>query len=185
MPSVSPISTLAVSTPAVHSATVAAVTTPVSSTLPANFVGAYRIYNPVANLEGLNFTLLSITDPSKPNHQLVIQTENWHYPTGNASFTGEWIGDKNPNGGTANPITGGSLSNGPNGTINISFSWNGDHTLTGTITWVPQTFVAGEYIAGHYIPGHYLEAHWHLDGQTNAGPGHVEGDAYVPLLFVQ
>jgi hypothetical protein len=125
------------------------------------------------DLRGLDFHLISSN--GKPAHDLKIETEHFSF-FGHASFTGEWIGDKN---GGVNPVTDGSLQYTGPGRASMSFSWNGAHYFNGNVTWVAPSFT-------HF---HLRPGHWHLEGDVTVpgnpggGPGHVAGDAYLPLLL--
>jgi hypothetical protein len=111
-----------------------------------------RLLLAVPNLAGVSFNLKS-DNPTVPDHQLDIQTQTYN-TLGQASFTGLWSPAGQPQ--NAKPVDNGVLAWDAQG-VHITFTWaNGTHTFDGHITSV--------------------NGHWHIDGNTNAGPGHVSGD---------
>jgi hypothetical protein len=119
-----------------------------------NFLRHARLVLAAPNLAGLRFDLKS-DNPTVMDHELDISTQTYN-ANGSATFTGQWSPLGQP--ANAKPTENGQLQWDSQG-IHITFTWaNGTHTFDGHITVV--------------------NGNWHLDGQTNAGPGHVAGDAF-------
>jgi hypothetical protein len=131
------------------------------------------LFHHAPNLAGLDFHLISTN--GSPAHDLVIKTEVQHL-FGNANFTGTWSGANGPN---VNQITDGSLHfiNATTTSMHFTFA-NGTHSFSGTVTWVAPKFQAFAIIAGHY----HLDGVVTVAGNPNGGPGHVEGNAFLPPL---
>jgi hypothetical protein len=142
----------------------------VAPVMPINGgAGIYQppYYNPVPNLTGFSFHLVSSN--GAPAHDLVIQSESIGF-NGNATFTGTWHGE---GGGDTQSITGGQIYHDANGNIKISFSWAGGHALTGTLTNVSNPYT--------YQQTYYLDGNVTING-VPGGPGHVTGYGSHPLV---
>jgi hypothetical protein len=111
-----------------------------------------KLFLAVPNFAGVNFDLKS-DNPGVNDHELDIQTQTY-YASGAATFTGTWSPLGQPQ--NASFVTNTSMGWDSQG-VHVTFAWaNGTHTFDGHITAV--------------------NGHWHIDGNTNAGPGHVSGD---------
>jgi hypothetical protein len=118
------------------------------------FLRQQRLVLGVPNLAGVRFNLKS-DNPTVMNHELDIFAQTYN-ANGSATFTGQWSPLGEP--ANAKPTENGLMQWDSQG-VHITFTWaNGTHTFDGHITVV--------------------NGNWHLDGQTNAGPGHVVGDAF-------
>jgi hypothetical protein len=146
-----------------------------------NFSFSRPTLNPVffhraPDLRGLDFHLISSN--GKPAHDLAIQTEHFSW-FGGASFTGTWKGSGGN--GTAHAVSDGALHYLAPGKASMTFSWNGTQHFSGTVTWVAPKFNSFHFQLGH----------WHLEGDVTSqdnptgGPGHVAGNAYLPILLHQ
>jgi hypothetical protein len=131
--------------------------------------GIYQppVVNPVPNLSGYSFRLLSAD--GSPAHDLAIQSETIG-ANGNATFTGTWHGE---GGNDTQAVTGGQIYRDATGNIKISFSWGTDHAFTGTLTKVSNPYV--------YTTEYYLDGTVTVNG-VPGGPGHVTGYGSHPLV---
>jgi hypothetical protein len=135
------------------------------------------IFNPVPNLSGLTFHLISSN--GKPAHDLTITSEHYLLD-GSATITGTWHGD----GGNGNsfPIVNGMLTHDAHGNTIMTFSWNGAHYFRGTVTPV----VSRLPVLSIFGPRYHLEGDVTVPGNPNGGPGHVSGDGRLafPVLHL-
>jgi hypothetical protein len=116
----------------------------------------------VPDLAGVDFRLDSLSNPNAPPHELDIQTQTYS-PDGSATFTGTWspLGDP----ADAKPLFNTRLEYDPQG-IHITFDF-GPHHFDGHITLTR------------------LGLFWHIDGNTDAAPGHVAGNQILTFRAIE
>jgi hypothetical protein len=120
---------------------------------------AHGLHLAVPDLAGVRFRLDSLSNPGTPVHELDIQSQTYN-ADGSASFTGTWspLGDP----ANAKPVFNARLAYDAAG-IHITFNF-GPHSFDGHIT--------------------RLGLFWHIDGVTDAAPGHVAGNQILPFPWL-
>jgi hypothetical protein len=120
---------------------------------------AHGLHLSVPDLAGVRFRLDSLSNPGTPAHELDIQTLSYN-ADGSASFTGTWspLGDP----ANAKQVFNARLAYDALG-IHITFNF-GPHSFDGHITrqWL----------------------FWHIDGTTDAAPGHVAGNQIISFPWL-
>jgi hypothetical protein len=115
---------------------------------------AHGLHLSVPDLAGVRFRLDSLSNPGTPAHELDIQTLSYN-ADGSAGFTGTWspLGDP----ANAKQVFNARLAYDALG-IHITFNF-GPHSFDGHIT--------------------RQGLFWHIDGNTDAAPGHVAGNQII------